>query len=323
MKYSEVDVALLPALAALVEEASVTRAAKRLGLSVPATSHALARLRDRLGDPILVRAGRAMVRTPRAEAMRDDVREAMAAAGRVLARVAPLDPKRLDRVFHLHATDHVLLVLGPAFDRLLANEAPRVRVRFLPNAPDDAAALRDGRIDLAIGVYDGLPPEIRTRTLFEDRLVCVLRDGHPALRRELTLDRFAELEHVQIAPRGRSGGIIEELLAARGRTRRVARAVPYFVAALGLAAESDYVVTVSERIARVLAPRFGLRIVDAPLPLEPYPLDAIWHPRMDGDAAHAFLRDVLVRAARASGPLPVGARRGHHHGPRGSARRTR
>lgn len=305
----ELDMALLPPLAALVEEASVTRAAKRLGLSVPATSHALARLRDRLGDPILVRAGRTMVRTPRAEAMRDELRTVMSGASRLLAPSAALDPQRLDRVFHIHATDHVLLVLGPAFDRLLASEAPRVRVRFLPNAPDDAAVLREGRIDLAIGVYGALPPEIRKRPLFDDRLVCVVREGHPVLRGKLTAVRFAALEHVQIAPRGRAGGVIEEQLAAQGLTRRVARAVPYFVAALGLAAETDYIVTLSERIARVLAPRFGLRIVEVPLALEPYALDAIWHPRMDGDGAHAFLRDVLVRAAQTLSPRRPAGRR--------------
>ncbi len=312
----EVDVALLPALAALVEEGTVTGAAKRLGLSVPATSHALARIRDRLGDPVLVRAGRTMVRTPRAEAMRDELRTVMAGAAKLLARAEPLDPAKLERVFHVHATDHVLLVLGPAFDRILAAEAPRVRVRFLPNVPDDAAALRDARIDLAIGVYGELPPEIRTRTLFHDRFVCAVREGHPVLRGKLTLDRFAELAHVQIAPRGRAGGVIDDLLAERGRSRRVARAVPYFVAALSLVAETDYVVTVSERIARVLAPRFGLRTIEAPLPLEPYALDAIWHPRMDGDAAHAFLRDVLVRAARELGPLTAGRRRPPAGGPR-------
>lgn len=157
-------------------------------------------------------------------------------------------------------------------------------MRFLPNVPDDAAALRDARIDLAIGVYGELPPEIRTRTLFHDRFVCAVREGRH--RR---------------SPR---------------RARRVARAVPYFVAALSLVAETDYVVTVSERIARVLAPRFGLRTIEAPLSLEPYALDAIWHPRMDGDAAHAFLRDVLVRAARELAPLTGGRRRPPAGGPR-------
>jgi hypothetical protein len=103
--------------------------------------------------------------------------------------------------------------------------------------------------------------------------------------------------------------VIEERLAARGLSRRVARAVPYFVAALGLASESDYVVTLSERIAHVLAPRFGLRVIEAPLALEPYTLDAIWHPRMDGDGAHAFLRDVLARAARSLSPRRPAGRR--------------
>jgi DNA-binding transcriptional LysR family regulator len=294
------DLTLLPALEALLEEASVTRAARRVGLSTPAMSHALARIRAQIGDPVLVRAGRAMVRTPRADAMRERVRELMASARAVLGKPGPFEPARLSRGFRVHATDHIVTVLGPAIDAIVRAEAPRARLSFLPNLPDDAAALREGAADLAVGVYEGLPPELRTRALLDDRFVCVVRADHPA--RRLTLERFCELEHVQIAPRGRSGGVVDDTLRARGLSRRVARTVPYFLAALVLVAETDYVVTMSERVAAALAPRWGLRLHEPPLPLAPYTLSALWHPRHDGDAAHAWLRDVLVRAAKQVAP---------------------
>lgn len=294
------DLGILLALDALLQEGSVTGAARRVGLSTPAMSHTLARLRELLGDPLLVRAGRAMVLTPRAETLRPRIRDLCAAAAQALAPEAPFSPRELERAFVVHATDHVLTVLGPALDRLAREAAPRLTLRFAPNSPDDPEALREGDADLAIGIYGELPPELRTRILFTDRFVCVVRKDHPTIGKRLTLERFLALEHVQIAPRGRPGGYVDDLLAERGLARRVARAVPYTLAALLLVARTDDVLTVSERIARALAPAFGLRLLEPPLPLRPYALSLLWHPRFDGDPAHRFLRDLLVRAAEAS-----------------------
>ncbi|HSN96663.1 MAG TPA: LysR family transcriptional regulator, partial [Candidatus Nanopelagicales bacterium] len=294
------DLGILHALDALLQEGSVTGAAQRVGLSTPAMSHALARLREQLGDPLLVRAGRAMVLTPRAEALRPRVRDLVAAAEQALAPEVPFAPRELERAFIVHATDHVLTVLGPALDRLAREEAPRLDLRFVPTAISDPEALREGEADLAVGIYGELPPELRTRVLFTDRFVCVVRDDHPGVGKRLSVERFVALEHVQIAPRGRPGGYIDDLLAERGLSRRVARAVPYTLAALLLVARTDYVLTVSERIARAFAPSFGLRVLDPPLPLRPYALSLLWHPRFDGDAAHRFLRDLFLRAAEAS-----------------------
>jgi DNA-binding transcriptional LysR family regulator len=302
MKLSQVDLNLLVALDALLQEASVTRAGERVGLSTPAMSHALGRLREHLEDPLLVRAGRGMVLTPRAVALQPRVRAVLSEAGAVLTPERAFEPARLERTFRIHATDHVLTVLGATLDRLAAREAPRASLQFIPNAPDDAALLREGSIDLAVGVYSGLPPELRTQRLFEDRFVCVVREGHPKVGRKLSLEQFLALEHVQIAPRGRPGGYLDALLAARDQRRRVARAVPYFLAGLHLVAETDYLLTLSERVARALAPRFGLKLLAPPLPLEPYVLSHIWHPRQDADPAHRWLREVLVRAARAAAP---------------------
>lgn len=308
MELSQVDLNLLVPLDALLHEGSVTRAGRRVGLSTPAMSHALARLREQLGDPLLVRAGRNMVLTPHAEALRPRVRALLSEVAAVLLPERVFDPARLERRFRIHCTDHMLAVLGPALDRLVAQAAPRVSLQFLPNTPDDAALLREGSIDLALGVFPNLPPELRTQLLFRDWFVCVVREDHPRVRRKLTLEAFVALEHVQIAPRGRPGSILDEALAARGLKRRITRAVPYFQAGLLLAATTDYVLTVSARLAQAMAPRLGLRVLELPLPLEPYALTQLWHPRVDGDPAHRWLRAMVLAAAREAAPDPGGRR---------------
>lgn len=287
----------------------MTGAARRLGLSTPATSHALARLRERFDDPLLVRAGRRMVLTPRAEVLRAQVRDAVAVSARVFETPSPFDPATEERAFTLSATDYVMVVFGEAFDRSVRERAPKLDMRFLPNSVDDAERLRSGETDLAVGIYGALPPELRTRPLVTDRFVCVVREAHPTVRSRISLDDFVCLDHVQVAPRGQPGGYIDELLAERGLVRRVARAVPYFQVALAMTARSDYVLTISERIAQALGPSLGLKIVPPPLPLEPFALSMVWHPRFDGDDAHRWLRDQLLDATSGATAHPRARRK--------------
>lgn len=288
----------LAALDALLSEGSVSGAARRLGLSTPATSHALARLRERFGDPLLVRAGRRMVLTPRAEALRPQVAAALEAARRVFEAPASLELARLEQSFTISVTDYVLLIFGEALDEALG-AAPGVTLRAIPNAVDDPERLRRGETDLAVGIYGALPPELRTRPIITDRLVCVARAGHPAVGEVLTLEAFTSLDHVQVAPRGQPGGYVDEVLASRGLRRRVTRAVPYFHVALEWVAGSDRLLTVSERIARRAAPGLGLRVLEPPLELEPFALSMVWHPRLDSDPGHRWLRERLVEVTQA------------------------
>jgi DNA-binding transcriptional LysR family regulator len=137
------------------------------------------------------------------------------------------------------------------------------------------------------------------RQLLTDRFVCVVREGHPSVGKRLTLPQYVSLPHLQVAPRGRPGGYIDDELGRVGHTRRVARAVPYFVTALRLLAATDYVLTISERIARAHAAALGLRVLEAPLELRPYALSLVWHPRFEADEAHRFVREAFVAAARA------------------------
>jgi len=300
------DLNLVIALDALLQEGNVSRAAARVGLSVPAMSHALARLRTQLGDPLLVRAGQRMVFTPRAADLKDRVHALATEALAVLSPGAATDLTKAERAFRIRTTDQFLMILNPALDRRL-REAPGLSLQVMPVQREDAVLLREGTIDLAIGVYDyspysDLPSDLRIQQLFEDEYVCVVRRDNPRVGRTVTLQQYAELEHIQVSVRGPPGGYVDELLAAHGMKRRIVRAVPYFMAALALVAETDYLLTLAVRFARKMAKRYGLRIVQPPkvLGLEPYQVSQIWHPRNDRDAAHRFLREAVADAARRS-----------------------
>jgi len=292
------DMALLATLDALLQEGSVTGAARRVGLSTPAMSHALARIRLKMDDPLLVRSGRGMVLTPRALALKPRVNAVVNEARLTLEKERPFVAHELSRTFVVHATDYVLSLLGPPLDRILVEESPGVSLRFLPNTQDDGLVLREGEVDLAVGIYGDLPQEMRSRQLLTDRFVCAIREGHTSIGKRLTLDDFVRVPHVQIAPRGKPGGYVDDVLRERGLVRRVARAVPYFLTALDLASRTDYLLVVSERVAREHAPSLGLRLFDVPIPLRPYALSIVWHPRFDADPGHRFLRQALVRAAQ-------------------------
>ncbi|MFO0448734.1 MAG: LysR family transcriptional regulator [Pseudomonadota bacterium] len=295
------DLHLLMSLDALLQEGNVTRAAKRLGRSTPATSRALDRIRQRLGDPLLVRAGRSLVLTPRAEQLKPEVARLVAEARRVLAAAAGFAPATLARTFTVHATDHVLLLLGPTIDRLLRAEAPGVTLRFLPSVAEDWLPLREGAADLSICLFGHFPDEFLTKQLFADGFVCAVREGHPRVGATLTLDEYLALDHLVVAPLGKPS-FVDAMLAERGLRRRIRCTVPYFLAGLLLAAAGDDVLTVSARAAHALAPRLGLRLLPPPLPLPDYTLNLLWHPRVDNDPAHRWLRELLVRAAAAALP---------------------
>jgi len=238
-----------------------------------------------------------MVRTARAEAMRPEVRRLVEATETLFTPTGPVVPADLKETFVLHATDHLLTVLGTSLDRRIRSEAPGVALEVLPVVSDSPEALRRGETDAAIGVFPRASDELRVRTLFRDRFTCAVRRDHPAVSARLGLRRYAAMEHVRIAPRGRPGGIVDKMLAERGFERRVVRSVPYFLSALLLVAETDYVVTASRRMIEPLADRLGLRCVKPPFPFPIYGIDLLWHPRRDADPAHRWLRESIAAAA--------------------------
>jgi DNA-binding transcriptional LysR family regulator len=293
----KLDLNLLPLLDAILSSASVGKAASKVGLSKPAASHGLARIRAQIGDPILVRAGQRWVLTERAAAMAPRVRAAVLEARELLSSDRPFDPKQLRREFRIHATDQMLSLIGLELGHAVSLAAPNVALRFFPLEADEAHALR-ADAELSLGVFHDLPPELRTQTLFEDRFVCVVRAGHPKVKGKLTLETFMALRHVGVAPRGSPGSVVDSALAAQGLARRALRWVPYGGNAIEFVAESDCIATLSERFARRCARRYDLQILPAPIPLPACAGAQVWHARLDADPAHAWLRRLVFTTAR-------------------------
>ncbi|KUL35134.1 LysR family transcriptional regulator [Streptomyces sp. NRRL F-4489] len=297
---ANIDLNLLTALDALLEEESVTAAADRLGLSGPAMSRALGRIRRTIGDPVLVRAGRHMVPTPRALEIRAEVRRLVEAAHGVLTPAAPADPARLTRVFALSAGDLFVTALAPALLARVARQAPGVVLRFLGESHVDLPLLRDGAADLELGVIGSTQPEIRTERLFDDRPVAVVREGHPLASGTLTVRRYAAAPHVGFSRRGRLTGPIDAALAERGLRRRVIATVPTLAAELAMVRDSDAVGMAPERTAAPLIRALGLRTLPIPLDLPEMPMAMAWHPRQEADPGHVWLREVVRETVAAA-----------------------
>ncbi|UYB43558.1 LysR family transcriptional regulator [Streptomyces sp. Je 1-4] len=295
---ANIDLNLLTALDALLEEQSVTAAADRLGLSGPAMSRALGRIRRTTGDPVLVRAGRHMVPTPRALEIRAEVRRLVEAAQGVLAPSAPADPAQLARVFTINANDLFVTAVGPRLVARVAREAPQVVLRFLGESYVDLPLLRDGAADLELGVIDSPEPEIVTEELFVDRNVAVVRDGHPLTTGTLTARRFADASHLNFSRRGRLTGPVDAALAARGLRRKVIATVPTFTASLMMVRDSDAVGLTSERAGAATVRGLGLRTLPIPLELPPMTMEMAWHPRQEADAGHRWLRGLVRETVR-------------------------
>ena len=292
-----IDLNLLTALDALLSQGSVLGAARRMNLSAPAMSRTLGRIRAAFGDEILVRAGRRMVPTPRALELRGRVRGLVDDA-RTLMRPENLsDPSLLRRSFTVRASDYVAGVFGAPLQAIAAREAPQITLRFADQGKEDIAALREGRIDIDIGVLGDIGPEIRVQTLLRDRFVAVMRVGHPLLKGRMTARRFAAAAHVSASRRGLNRGPIDDALAAEGLSREVKFVVPGFHAAMLTAAASDIVAAVPLAVAAT-AIRLGLKLryVELPVATPEIVITQAWHPRFDSDAGHRWLRRTVQKA---------------------------
>ena len=295
------DLNLLITLDALLSEGSVAGAARRLRLSSSAMSRALARLRDTTGDPLLVRAGRGLVPTPRALALREQVGGLVRDAQAVLRPSQDLDPASLVRTFTLRVTDGFVENFGARLLALIADEAPGVRMRFTQKLDKDSAPLREGAVDLETGVVgDSASPELRTRALFQDRYVGVMRAAHALARGNVTLTRYLAARHILVSRRGRESGPMDETLAQAGRARQIATIAGSYSTALALARETDMIATVPERHTAMM--REGMRSFSLPFAMAPFTVSMLWHPRMDGDAAHRWLRGIVLQACGTSVP---------------------
>ncbi len=294
------DLNLLVTLDVLLAEGSVARAARRLRLSPSAMSRALARLREVTGDPLLVRAGRGLVASPRALELRERVARLVQDAEEVLRPADQIELAGLDRAFTLRTSEGFVENFGAALLARVGAEAPGVRLRFVPKADKDSAPLRDGAVDLETGVV-GLATgqEVRVQALFRDRFVGAVRSGHALSRGEVTPARYAAARHVRVARAGTDKGPVDDGLAAVGLAREVATTVGGYSAALALARATDLVASVPERHTGSL--RAGLHSFALPFDVPELTVSLLWHPRLDGDLAHRWLRGCVREVCSAGG----------------------
>ena len=294
------DLNLLHTLDVLLAEGSVTRAARRQRLSPSAMSRALTRLRTVTGDQLLVRAGRGLVETPRATAMKAQVRTLVEEAQILLRPTDRLELATLQRTFVLRTSDGFAETYGPALIDRVRREAPAVQLRFVRKLDKDSEGLRDGTVDLETGVVAGTTgPEVRAQALFDDLYVGVVRSDHPLAGREVGLDDYAAWSHVVAWRQGLDLGEVDDMLRSAGLVRDIAATVDGFSAALALARGADLIATVPERHTARL--REGMFTFPVPLAMRAFTISLLWHPRLDGDSAHRWLRTCLREACR-SGP---------------------
>ncbi|TPK52789.1 MULTISPECIES: LysR family transcriptional regulator [unclassified Mesorhizobium] len=292
------DLNLLVALDVLLDEGSVARAATRLRLSPSAMSRTLARLRAATGDPLLVRAGRGLVPTPRAQELRQQVGRVVQDAETLLRPARLLDLPGLERTFTLRTNESFVEEFGPRLIARIQADAPGVRLRFAPKSDKDMASLREAAIDLEVGVAGETGPEVRIQALFRDRFVCAVRSGHPLGQGAMTPERYAAGRHINVSRRGRERGPIDEALSRLGLQRTVVCMASGFSAALAMARASELIASVPERHTQ--GARAGMQTFSLPVDIPAVTISMLWHPRLDADPAQRWLRscvrDICVKS---------------------------
>ena len=295
----QLDLNLLAALDALLEEGSVGAAADRLHVTSPAMSRTLGRIRKATGDQILVRTGRTMTPTPYAVSVREHVHELVQQAQTLLSPSHELDLSSLERTFTLRWQDTLVDACGPDLLAAVRAEAPGVQLRFVAEASTDTPEMRRGEVDLESNANEPDSPEIRSQRVAEGRLALAVRAGHRFTRGKLTPERFAtEADHIVVSRRGRMRDPMDELLAGMDLERRVVMTAPTGSTALRFIRDSDLVVTIPEIAAREAAAELGLVILPLPIDIPLVPLYLSWHQRYDNDRAHSWLRGLARDALR-------------------------
>jgi DNA-binding transcriptional LysR family regulator len=292
-----IDLNLLVSLDMLLAERNVTHAARRLSLSQPALSAQLRQLRDLFRDPLLLPAARGMTPTARALELQAPLREMLATLSNLVAERQPFDPAVADNTFRIAATDSIQAAVCVPLIARVRNLAPGVRMALFPaDSPRLAEQLASGELDLAFSTSQSMPESLKTRPVYDETFLCLLRRGHPAGARPLDLDVFCRLDHVLVSPAGGGfAGVVDDVLARLGRKRRVVASLTSFLVAPALVAESEMICTVPARLARRSSG--ALNVLAPPCEVGAFSVHMGWHPRTDSDPAQKWLRDQVLAAA--------------------------
>ncbi len=295
---SGIDLNLLLALHALLEERHVTRAAQRIGLSQSATSHALARLRELFADPLLVRSSQGMVLTPRAEQLIEPLRQTLAEIDRML-HPPDFDPQLAQGTLRLAATDYATTVLLPAVLKRLSVEAPHLNLECHHWSDNTLSELRSGSLDLALtGPRQPDLSEFNFHKLFVEDFTSVVRAGHPLTTSELTLDTYIAWSHALVTLTDSRAGYVDKVLAQHRVKRRIMLKLPHFLAAVTIVAQTDLVLTLPRRLATLFTNFADLQVLEPPIQLDRFDYILLWHFRQNADPLHLWIRCLFIEESK-------------------------
>ncbi|MER7556904.1 LysR family transcriptional regulator [Nocardioides sp. NPDC126508] len=295
----QLDLNLLTALDALLEEGSVAGAAARLHVTAPAMSRSLGRIRKATGDQILVRTGRHMTPTPRALAMRTDVHTLVQQAHQLLSPRTELDLETLQRTFTVRWHDALTIACGTALVAAVHQQAPGVKLRLTAEPGHDTPELRRGEVDVASSATAPSQPDIRHRLIGQDKIILAVRPGHPLTEGPVTVERYAAADHVTVSRHGNLSDRVDDVIAALGYERRVIVSAPATDTALQLARDADLVVALPDAVTRASRDQLGLTTLPLPFDLPPIPLHLLWHQRHENDPAHTWLLNLATQTLQA------------------------
>jgi DNA-binding transcriptional LysR family regulator len=303
MNLQSIDLNLLLVFESLMDERNVTRAARRIGLSQPAMSNALTRLRRTFNDPLFVRTREGMSPTPAAQALIGPVRVALAGLRSALEERPAFDPAASKRKFHLLANDYAeIMLLAPLVTSLRA-KAGEISLRVHRSAsvfqPPTPAQLADS-FDFAIGFFPdvlALDASVHSELLWEESNVCIASANHPSIQGKLSVRQYAAARHVAVFYKSEGPGVIDTLLAQKGLSRRSSVQVPHFSSVPFMVSCSDLIATVPERVARRFAKTLKLQVLPVPITMPPFRLTMLWHERIHADPAHIWLRRLISETA--------------------------
>lgn len=297
---SKLDLNLLRYLVVLVQERSVSRTANKMLVTQPAVSAALKRLRMTFDDPILVRSGQSMQATPRAIEMASVLEPMLFSIEEMAQDQKKFDPAHSHMVFTLTCSDYVQFTLMSILTNAIRCSAPDISLVIKPANPEKIAHwMESGQVDLGIGYLPNPPEHLRSRMLWREEQVCLIRKNHPALRRDWTKKLYSELTHVAISPGGAGiyGARIDHALKSEGVKRQISLTLPSFLAIPYVVAKTDYVATVPATIARHFSSFLPLTSINLPLALPAFEISMYWHERVHADVAQKWLRQQVMDVA--------------------------
>lgn len=291
--FGEVDLNLLKLFDALLKERSVTGAGQRLGLSQPAASRGLSRLRRLLNDQLFIRTSKGWELTPRAIMLSESVTRLLDDARTIVAPTS-FDPSTASAKFTIATADHMALLLMPELISKLAKLAPGIDLVIPASSGDNVDLIANGEADLAIGTFYNLPARFHSRTLYDEDYVCVVRRDHPVTYKKLTLECYVSLSHLALIITGQGKGPVDSALNQQGLKRRIVMKLPHFLVAPMIVAKSDLILSLPRKLAQQMSASVPLDILELPIEIAPFSPSIIWHGRHHGDPAHTWLRALIA-----------------------------